>query len=77
MRNKQGEYQPDKKRKDGKPLMVGRIVFLEPALWNMYDRFAKSNKITRSTFIRRELKDHRRLEKMSGVDWLESNIKPG
>jgi hypothetical protein len=76
MKNKNGQPKEIKRRRDGKPLMVPRIIFLEPALWDLYDRLAKTNHTTRSTFLRKDIKDHRRLEKMPGVDWAETNIKP-
>jgi hypothetical protein len=76
MKTRTGQLRTVGKRKDGKPLMVARLIFLEPALWDMYDRFAKANHTTRSTFLRRDIKDHRRLDKMPGVDWSETNVKP-
>ena len=53
---------------------VFRLIALEPTLWDQYNRLADMHGVTRSTFIRRELKDHRR-SKMDGVDWSETNAK--
>jgi hypothetical protein len=74
MRTRQGKIIETKTKADGSQVMVGRIVFLEPALWDQYDRLAEMAHKTRSTYIRCELKDHRR-SKMAGVDWYESNVK--
>ena len=57
-------------------IMIPRIVYMEPELWRLYDRLGAAKKKTRSTFIRCELKDHRRkmLSKIPFIDWSESNL---
>ena len=52
---------------------IGRLIYLESAMWDMYDRLAKDHNKTRSTFIRCELKDYRFLPKMEDIDWSETN----
>jgi hypothetical protein len=59
----------------GDQAKVGRLIYLEPALWDMMERLGKMANKTRSTFIRCELKDHRYLPKIEGIDWSESNIQ--
>jgi hypothetical protein len=71
MKNKDGIQKEVRISRTGFPEMVGRLIYLEPALWDMYDRLGKDTHKTRSTFIRGELKDHRYLPKMEGVDWSE------
>ena len=74
MKNKGGKYkEPKMSEKTGKPIMEARLIFLEPALWDLFDRLAKTTGKTRSTFIRCDLKDRRCMNKMSGIDWSESN----
>ena len=58
--------------------MIARLIYMEPELWNIFERLGKlcKPKKTRSTYIRCELKDaNRSLNKISGIDWLESNRK--
>jgi len=74
MKAKDGTQKEIRLTRSGSQEMVGRIIYLEPAMWDMYDRMSKMVTKTRSTFIRCELKDHRYLPKMEGVDWSETNI---
>lgn len=75
MKAKDGTQKEIRLTRTGYPEMVARLIYLEPALWDMYERLAKDSQKSRSTFVRCELKDHRYLPKMDGVDWSESNIK--
>jgi hypothetical protein len=75
MNTREGKEKKIVMKKSGKyQVKVFRLIALEPALWDQYDRLADINGISRSTFMRRELKDHRR-SKMAGVDWSETNAK--
>jgi hypothetical protein len=73
MKTRNGKEKEIVLKKDGKQRMEARLVYLEPALWDQYDRLAKNCGKSRSTFIRCELKDKRR-SKISNVDWSETNI---
>lgn len=73
MRTRTGQQKEATLKKDGKQVLVARLIYLEPALWDQYDRLASNSKKTRSTFIRCELKDKRR-SKIAEVDWTETNI---
>lgn len=75
MKAKDGTQKEVRLTRTGYPEMVPRIIYLEPAMWDMYDNLRKGTGKSRSTFIRCELKDHRFLPKMEGVDWSESNIQ--
>lgn len=74
MKTKNGEIREVKIKKNGLQEKVFILIALEPALVDQYQRLADMYGITRSTFIRRELKDHRK-SKMAGVDWSETNKK--
>jgi NCAIR mutase (PurE)-related protein len=73
MKSKDGTVKENRITRKGYPEMVGRLVYMESTMWDMFDDLAKNNKKTRSTFIRCELKDHRYLPKKEGIDWSESN----
>jgi hypothetical protein len=75
MKSKDGTQKEIRITRNGYPEMVGRLIYLESPLWDMYDNLRVGTNKSRSTFIRCELKDHRYLPKMDGVNWAESNIK--
>jgi len=73
MRDKQGkEITPKISKRHGKPVMVARIVYMEPELWDMLDRMARARGITRSTYTRAAIKKlHAKNSKIDGIDWSE------
>ena len=61
-----------KKKADGSPVMVPRIVYMEPELWQLCDRMAHSTNETRSTYIRKLIKEaHLTCQKNEGINWGE------
>lgn len=74
MKTRDGKIREVKIKSNGKQQKVFILIALEPALIDMYQRLADIKGVTRSTFIRCDLKDHRRL-KTDGVDWSETNEK--
>jgi hypothetical protein len=72
MKTKDGKVKPVEMKNKLHEKKVFRLIAMEPAMWDMFDKLAKNKGITRSTFIRCDLKDCRR-SKMSGIDWSETN----
>lgn len=74
MKTRDGKIKTPEIMSNGKQKKVFILIALEPALIDQYNRLAETHNTTRSTFIRRELKDTRR-SKINGVDWSETNTK--
>jgi len=61
-----------KTQKNGLPVMIPRIVYMEPELWQLCDRIASSKNETRSTYIRKLIKEaHLTCHKIEGINWDE------
>jgi DNA-binding Lrp family transcriptional regulator len=75
MKTKQGEYkEPKKKQKEPGEVMECRLIYLEPALWDLMARLATKENKTRSTFIRCAIKDSfYYLSGIKNINWNESN----
>jgi hypothetical protein len=70
MKTKSGKVKNVIYKANGMERKVFRLIALEPALWDQYDRLAGMAGVDRSTFIRCELKRCRK-SKIAGVDWSE------
>ena len=74
MVTKTGQAIAVKMAKTGNQVMVPRIIYLEPELWDILDRLAKSKNLTRSTYIRAVLKkQHYQCNKITGINWTEAS----
>ena len=72
MRKRNGEEITPRISNDGKPVMIPRIIYMGPGLWDMADRLASARGITRSMYIRAAFKkQHEKCGKIGGVDWSE------
>jgi hypothetical protein len=72
MKTKTGEQVPVKYQANGKPVMVPRLIYAEPELWDLMERKGAAAGVTRSTYCRKSLKmAHKKCSKIDGIDWSE------
>jgi hypothetical protein len=72
MKTKNGAERKVRYQADGKPVMVPRLIYAEPALWDLMGQMAAVAGVTRSTYCRKVLKKaHAKCHGVEGVDWEE------
>jgi hypothetical protein len=53
-------------------VMIPRIVYMEPELWDICERRGQQDGITRSTWIRKAIKrELKECSKIEGINWQE------